>query len=52
MSDTNKAEKPQKPGSADPAPQGVPADTGQKHPVDVEVQEDAAKDRVEGGGYS
>ena len=38
-----------KPETQAPAP---PADPGQPHPVDVEAQEEAAKERSEGEGYN
>ena len=46
----NKPKDEGKPETAAPAPT-APADSG-PHPVDVEVQEEAAKERAEGGGYN
>ncbi len=40
-----------KPETPAPAP-AAPADPGQQHPVDIQVQEEAVKERPEGGGYN
>ena len=42
----NDESKPVKP------PASPPAGSDQPHPVDVETQEDAAKERAEGAGYN
>lgn len=49
MSDTT--EKTESKSAPEPSAPAEQAGSEQPHPVDVEAQEEAAKDRAEGGGY-
>ena len=44
-------EKPENKGASEPPAPAEQAEAGQPQPVDVEAQEEAAKDRAENGGY-